>query len=74
MMACKSGAIISGSLKMLSVVTGSVELINAPNNIALFNEKPYETPRTPHKYTKTPVEIALVSEPRKAKTEMASAF
>ena len=36
-MACTSGD-IGDSLKMLSVVTGSVELISAPNNMALFNE------------------------------------
>ena len=62
------------SLKMASVVTGSVELMSDAKSMASLSVNGYENPRCPLKYMIAPTTRVLVNVPRNAKTEMASKF
>ena len=71
--ACMSGS-SPMSLKMLSVVTGSVDEINDPKSIASRRVYRYASPAIPAPYMMNPTTSVDTNVPRKANTEMASKF
>lgn len=71
--ACRSGS-KPMSLKMLRVVTGSVDEISDPNNMASRKVYWYASPAIPAPYMMNPTTSVDTNVPRKAKTLMASKF